>query len=64
MKLHNNIIEIIYSYCSLYNNIIENINNNVIYHYHYTIKYKRINEINNFINEYYRIIRYPNRTII
>ena len=58
MKLPNDIIQIIYEYCHEYNNILENINNEIKYHYHYTIKYQRINEINNFINEYYRIISY------
>jgi len=52
MKLPNFIIEIIYLYCHKYNNIIENINNEIKYTYHFINRYKIIDELNNNINKY------------
>jgi len=50
MKLPNFIIEIIYLYCHKYNNIIENINNEIKYKYHFINRYKTIDEVNNNTN--------------
>ena len=52
MKLHNDIIKIIYSYCHEYNNIIENINNEVKYTFHFINRYKIIDELNDNIDKY------------